>query len=173
MTMPIHINALEYARKLTAAGIPAPQADAQAQALYDVLGQSIVVVPDDLAWLRTDILARIDVVKGELHARIDAVEQSLNARIGALEQSVRARYNTLNWMMSASLAMHAIVLYKLFAPQADRAQTSSGAVVARTKAGETSRPSSNSRHIGIASENMLTASGGVTMAATANAPTMA
>jgi len=141
MTVPIHINTLEYSRKLAAAGIPPPQADAQAQALYDVLAQSLVVAPDDLTLLRTDILARIDVVKVELNARIDALEQSLSARIDALEQSlsaridaietridalerridalenyVRARFKTLNWMMTASLAMHAIVLYKLFAP---------------------------------------------------------
>src|SRR5471032_2482264 len=116
MTVPIHINTLEYSRKLAAAGIPPPQADAQAQALYDVLAQSLVVAPDDLTVLRTDILARIDVVKVELNARIDAIEQSLNARIDALENYVRARFKTLNWMMTASLAMHAIVLYKLFAP---------------------------------------------------------
>ena len=123
MTMPIHINTLEYSRKLAAAGIPPPQADAQAQALYDVLAQSLVVAPDDLTVLRTDILARIDVVKVELNARIDALEQSLNVRIDALElridaleNYVRARFKTLNWMMTASLAMHAIVLYKLFAP---------------------------------------------------------
>ena len=123
MTVPIHINTLEYSRKLAAAGIPPPQADAQAQALYDVLAQSLVVAPDDLTVLRTDILARIDVVKVELNARIDALEQSLNARIDALElridaleNYVRARFKTLNWMMTASLAMHAIVLYKLFAP---------------------------------------------------------
>src|SRR5476649_1660217 len=152
MTVPIHINTLEYSRKLAAAGIPPPQADAQVQALYDVLAQSLVVAPDDLTLLRTDILARIDVVKVELNARIDALEQTLSARIDALEQSlsaridaleqslsaridaietridalerridalenyVRARFKTLNWMMTASLAMHAIVLYKLFAP---------------------------------------------------------
>jgi len=120
MTMPIHINALEYARRLTAAGIPPPQADAQAQALYDVLAQSAVVVPDDLTVLRTDILARIDVVKVELHARIDAVEQAVNARIDALEISLNARIDALgarlNWLMAASLTMHAVVLYKLFAP---------------------------------------------------------
>src|SRR5471030_2492618 len=130
MTVPIHINTLEYSRKLAAAGIPPPQADAQAQALYDVLAQSLVVAPDDLTVLRTDILARIDVVKVELNARIDALEQSLNVRIDAieiridalerridaLENYVRARFKTLNWMMTASLAMHAIVLYKLFAP---------------------------------------------------------
>lgn len=148
MTMPIHINTLEYARQLGAAGIPQPQADAQAQALYEALTQSIVVAPDDLALLKTDIVARIDVLKVEVHARIDAVEQSLNARIDALGQSLNARIDaveqsltaridalefrigalefrigalearlkTLNWMMIASLAMHAIVLYKLFAP---------------------------------------------------------
>src|SRR5471032_601888 len=130
MTMTIHINSLAYARKLAAAGIPALQADAQAQALYDVLAQSNVVAPDDLTVLRTDILARIDVVKVELNARIDALEQSLSARIDvietridalerridALENYVRARFKTLHWMMKASLAMHAIVLYKLFAP---------------------------------------------------------
>lgn len=112
MTMPIHINSLEYASKLAAAGIPVPQADAQAQALYDVLAQSHVVVPDDLTVLRTDILARIDVVKVELNARIDALEQ----RVASLENYVRAKFKTLNWMMAASLSMHVIVLYKLFSP---------------------------------------------------------
>ena len=50
---------------------------------------------------------------------------------------------------------------------------SSGAVEMRTNSGATSRPSSNSRHIGIASENIDTASGGVTIAAMTKAPTMA
>src|SRR5471032_2779683 len=98
MTVPIHINTLEYSRKLAAAGIPPPQADAQAQALYDVLAQSLVVAPDDLTVLRTDILARIDVVKVELNARIDALEQ----RVESLEKYVRAKFKTLNWMIVAS-----------------------------------------------------------------------
>lgn len=51
--------------------------------------------------------------------------------------------------------------------------SSSGAVDMRTNSGATSRPSSNSRHIGIASENIDTASGGVTIAATTKAPTIA
>lgn len=105
MTMPIHINTLEYARKLGAAGMPQSQADAQALALYEALTQTLVVVPDDLALLRMDILARIDVLKVELNARIDA-----------LERDVHARFKTVNWMMAASLMMHAAVLYKLFAP---------------------------------------------------------
>ncbi|WP_296001574.1 hypothetical protein [Rugamonas sp.] len=112
MTMPIHINTLEYARKLGAAGIPQPRANAHAQALYEALAQSIIVGPGDLAAMKTDILARIDVLKVELHTRIDGVEQSLNARIDALG----ARIKGLNWMTIAALSMHAIVLYKFFAP---------------------------------------------------------
>ena len=49
---------------------------------------------------------------------------------------------------------------------------SSGACVMRTNSGETSKPSSNSRHIGMASDSWLTTSGGVTTAAMTKAPTM-
>ena|SRR5471032_457046 len=110
MTMPIHINTLEHAKKLTAAGIPQQQAEAHALALGDTLSRSMIVVPDDLTLLRMDILARIDVLKVEFNARIDAVEQSLGARLNVVELKLKS----LGWMMVATLAMTAMVLIKLF-----------------------------------------------------------
>src|SRR5471030_1287509 len=101
MTMPIHINTLEHAKKLTAAGIPQQQAEAHALALGDTLSQSIIVVPDDLTLLRIDLLARIDVVKVELNAKIDAVEQAINARIDALEISLNARIDAIELRIDA------------------------------------------------------------------------
>lgn len=117
MTMPIHINTLEYANKLTAAGIAQPQANAQALALYDALTQSIVVVPDDLTLLKTDILARIDVLKVEVNGRIDAVELSISAKIDALQQRFKTHFIMLYLMSATSLLLNVLVLVKLFSQQ--------------------------------------------------------
>lgn len=103
MTMPIHINTLEHAKKLTAAGIPQQQAEAHALALGDTLSQSMVVVPGDLELLGTDILARIDVVKVELNARIDALEQRINAN-----------FRILYLISTTSLMLNIVVLVRLF-----------------------------------------------------------
>lgn len=125
MTMPIQIDTLAYAKKLEAGGVAPDQAEAHAQALSDVLADSIVV-PGDLLLLKVDLLARIDIVKQELTARIDLSEQTLGARIELTEQKLGARIDLLRqeflgklspmrWMVAMSLILNVIILGKLFA----------------------------------------------------------
>lgn len=131
MTMPIKFDTLEYARKLAQAGIPAAQAEAQAEALRDVLSEA-TVSPGEMGLLRTDMTARMDVLKTELIARMDALKADMSARmdvlrtdvyaqIAALREEVDTRLTRLSWMTGIALALsglslaaQSVVLMKLF-----------------------------------------------------------
>lgn len=114
MTMPIQIDTLAYAKKLEAGGVAPDQAEAHAQALSDVLADSIVV-PGDLLLLKVDLLARIDIVKQELTARIELSEQKLGARIDLLRQEFLGKLSPIRWMVAMSLILNIAILGKLFA----------------------------------------------------------
>ena len=124
MTMPIKFDTLEYARKLAESGIPPDQAEAQANALSDVLAEA-TVGPSELVLLRTDMIARIEMLRTDIYARLEALEERINiklealeerfnAKLEALEQRLIARFNakfvTLYWMAGISLALHAVTL---------------------------------------------------------------
>lgn len=131
MTMPIQFNTLQFAKQLTAAGIPPDHAEAHAQALSDVLANTIVV-PGDLILLKVDVIARIEVVRQELTASIELVRQELTASIellrqetlakfelarhelNALEQRVNGKFKTLHWVLGIMLVFHIATLAKLF-----------------------------------------------------------
>ncbi len=131
MTMPIQFDTLKYAKRLTEAGIPPDHAEAQAQALSDVLADTIVV-PGDLILLKVDVIARIEVVRQELTASIellrqetlakfelarrelDALEQRFNAKLEALELRINGKFKTLHWVLGAMLVLHIATLAKLF-----------------------------------------------------------
>lgn len=104
MTMPIQIDTLAYAKKLEAGGVAPDQAEAHAQALSDVLADSIVV-PGDLLLLKVDLLARIDIVKQELTARIDLSEQTLGTCIDSLKQEVGARLDLTEQTLGARIEL--------------------------------------------------------------------
>jgi hypothetical protein len=142
MTMPIQFDTLKYAKRLTEAGIPPDHAEAQAQALSDVLADTIVV-PGGLILLKVDVIARIEVVRQELtasiellrqetlakfelarreldaleqrfNAKLDALEQRFNAKLEALEQRINGKFKTLHWVLGAMLVLHIATLAKLF-----------------------------------------------------------
>ena len=131
MTMPIQFDTLKYAKRLTEAGIPPDHAEAQAQALSDVLADTIVV-PGDLVLLKADLLSRIELLRQELTASIellrqetlakfelarrelDALEQRFNAKLEALEQRINGKFKTLHWVLGAMLVLHIATLAKLF-----------------------------------------------------------
>ena len=71
-----------------------------------------------------------------------------------------------------SLLSYAEIASTLMSIRQASGASSTGACVALAKIGATSRPSSYSRHIGMASASWLTTSGGVTMAAMTKAPTI-
>jgi chromosome segregation ATPase len=113
MNMPIKFDTLEYARKLAESGIPPDQAEAQANALSDVLAEA-TVAPSELVLLRTEMIARIEMLRTDIYAKLEALEQRFNAKLEALEQRLIARFNakfvTLYWMVGISLTLHAVTL---------------------------------------------------------------
>jgi hypothetical protein len=114
MTMPIQFDTLEYARRLAEAGIPEAQADAHAQALSDVLANAIVV-PGDLLLLKTDLVARMDILRHDVDAKLMAFREEFRLKLEALEARIHARLDKLGWLVAASLIMNAAILVKLFA----------------------------------------------------------
>ncbi|HCT26374.1 MAG TPA: hypothetical protein DIW85_09165 [Stenotrophomonas sp.] len=122
--MPIKFDTLEYTRSLIEAGIPAPQAEAQAAALSQAMAEA-TVAPSELVLLRTDMTARIemlriemnekfDALRAEMNAKLEALEERFNAKLEALEQRLRAYIDrklvTVYWMVGISLALHAVTI---------------------------------------------------------------
>ncbi len=134
MNMPIKFDTLEYARKLAEAGIPAAQAEAQANALSDVLAEA-TVAPSELVLLRTDMTARIEMLRADIYAKLKALEENFNAKLEALEERfnaklealeerfnaklqalearMNAKFNALYWMVGISMALHAVTITML------------------------------------------------------------
>jgi hypothetical protein len=116
MNMPIKFDTLEYVRRLIEAGIPADQAEAQANALSEVLAEA-TVAPSELVLVRSDLIARIEMLRAEIYAKLDAFEERFNAKLEALEQRLIARFNakitTLYWMVGISVALHAVTIAML------------------------------------------------------------
>ncbi|MFS2005542.1 hypothetical protein ACEN9F_18100 [Duganella sp. CT11-25] len=113
MNMPIKFDTLEYVRRLIEAGIPAAQAEAQANALSEVLAEA-TVAPSELVLLRSEMIARIEMLRADIYARLDALEERFNAKLEALEQRLIARFNakfaSLYWMVGISMALHAVTI---------------------------------------------------------------
>ena len=103
MNMPIHFNTLEYARKLGDAGLSPDQAEAQAQALAEVLGEA-TVTPGDLLLLKTDLLARIDISRNEMQAQLSALRTEMQTQISALRAEMLAEIAALRAEMRAEIA---------------------------------------------------------------------
>jgi chaperonin cofactor prefoldin len=135
MNMPIKFDTLEYARRLVEAGIPADQAEAQANALSDVLAEA-TVAPSELVLLKTDMIARMEMLRAEIYAKLEELEERVNAKLEALEERFNAKlealeerfnaklealeqrliarfsakFTTLYWMVGISMALHAVTI---------------------------------------------------------------
>jgi len=139
MTMPIKFDTLEYARKLAESGIPQAQATAQAQALSEALAES-TVTPGELLLLRTDVVARIEIVKigqDSIRNGLDSLRQgfdnlkngqdslrqafenlkreldNLKSDLEAFTASVKKKFTVLFWMAGISMALHAVTIAML------------------------------------------------------------
>ena len=133
-----HLDTLDYAKKLEAAGVPKAQAELQASALNDALAGSVVSRSDlsnlaqgidgEFASLQAKIDARFqqvdarfDNVDARFDARFDNVdlklaylESRVDARIGSMELKLGGKIETLQWMFGVIVAMNAAVLVQLF-----------------------------------------------------------
>ena len=74
------IDALRYAKRLEATGVPRPQSEAQAEALRDELATNLVTHAD-LGTMVDRIDARFDLVETRLNARIDALDAKFDSKI--------------------------------------------------------------------------------------------
>ncbi|MDO8069750.1 hypothetical protein [Janthinobacterium sp. SUN206] len=123
MHMPIQFDTLDYAKRLTSAGVPTQQAEAHATALGEVLG-SAVVVHGELAAMERNLLGEIKLVAQKVDTRVDALELKFDTRIDALEQKFDARLERMDlrhgadmkhvyWMMSTLILLNLGILSKL------------------------------------------------------------
>jgi len=81
--MPIKFDTLEYTRNLIEAGFPPEQAEAQAQALNQAMAEA-TVSPGEMLLLRTDMIARIDMLRTETINSIDVLRTEMAGRIDML-----------------------------------------------------------------------------------------
>jgi hypothetical protein len=95
MTMPIRIDTLKYAQLLKESGLPAEQAELQAEALGTVLNECQVAVESDLVIQRSDLLARMDLLKQEIYDRMDLLKQEIYGRMDLLKQEIYDRMDLL------------------------------------------------------------------------------
>jgi hypothetical protein len=95
------LDTLKYAKRLQEAGFTATQAEAQAQALWEAI-EDTVATKQDIALVRQEIaLVRQEMSEGE--TRMD----------GRLKE-VDGRLRLHNWMIGFNLAISAAILLKLF-----------------------------------------------------------
>jgi hypothetical protein len=104
MTMPIQFDTLKYAKRLTEAGIPPDHAEAQAEALSDVLADTIVV-PGDLILLKADLLARIELLRQELTSSVDLLRQELTSSVDLLRQELTSSVDLLRQELTSGIEL--------------------------------------------------------------------
>jgi hypothetical protein len=133
-----HLDTLDYAKKLEAAGVPKAQAELQATALNDALAGAVASRSDlsnlaqridgNFASLQAkmdgrfqDVDGRFDAMLANIDARFHNVdvklahlESRLEARIGSVELKLGGKIETLQWMFGVIVAMNAAVLVQLF-----------------------------------------------------------
>ena len=87
MPVAVLFDTLEYVHKLTRAGVPAQQAEAQAEALAGALGTA-VATRDDLQAAKAELETAISAVERKLETAISAVERKLESSIDKLDARI-------------------------------------------------------------------------------------
>jgi len=109
MNTVVTFDTLAYANKLKAVDIPPAQAEAQAEAMRDILESAIhtaeLATKSDIALVKKDMEAMEQRVNG----KIDAVEQRLNAKMDALNAKMDAMMNKLIIRLTGAMIVLATV----------------------------------------------------------------
>jgi len=105
-------DTLKYSKALRATGVPADQADAQAEVLSDALAGSLadLATKADLALVRSDLT----LLRTELKADLAQVEQRLSARMETLDVKIAGSFSFLRWMGGAIVVIFGGILVRLF-----------------------------------------------------------
>jgi hypothetical protein len=101
MNMSIQFDTLTYAKKLSSAGIPVPQAEAHAAALGDALA-STAVARGELSALEQNLLSAIKLGEQHIHGRLERMD---------LRQGADMKH--VYWMMSTLILLNLGILSKL------------------------------------------------------------
>jgi len=101
MNMTIQFDTLDYAKKLSSAGIPAPQAEAHAAALGNALASS-AVARGELSALEQNLLSAIKLGEQQIHGRLERMD---------LRQGADMKH--VYWMMSTLILLNLGILSKL------------------------------------------------------------
>jgi len=96
MSTVVTFDTLAYANKLKAVDIPPAQAEAQAEAMRDILESAIHTA--ELA-TKNDVNVAIALVKKDM----EAMEQRVNGKIDAVEQRLNTKMDALNAKMDAMM----------------------------------------------------------------------
>lgn len=110
MTMPIQFDTLKYARLLKEGGLPDQQAELHAEALSTVMGECQVAVESDLVLQRSELLARMDLLKQEIYGRIETLEQEMQRRF----KSVELKFKFIYVLFGIQFLADGLILAKLY-----------------------------------------------------------
>ncbi|KAB8041187.1 hypothetical protein [Janthinobacterium aquaticum] len=141
MHMPIPFDTLDYAKKLSSAGVPVPQAEAHAAALGDVLDDVLgpaVVVQGELAAIERHMMSQFQLAEQKarqlaqqvehgtatitdrlnnlavmLSSKFDTLEQKTDARLERSEARHGADIRHLQWMMATVLLLNLGILTRM------------------------------------------------------------
>jgi hypothetical protein len=94
-----HLDTLDYAKKLEAAGVPKAQAELQATALNDALAGAVASRSDP-----SNLAQRIDGNFASLQAKMDGRFQDVDGRFDAMLANIDARFQSVDARFDAMLA---------------------------------------------------------------------
>jgi hypothetical protein len=94
-----HLDTLDYAKKLEAAGVPKAQAELQATALNDALAGAVASRSD-----LSNLAQRIDGNFASLQAKMDGRFQDVDGRFDAMLANIDARFQSVDARFDAVLA---------------------------------------------------------------------
>lgn len=103
-------DTLKFANRLKAAGMEPRLAEAQAQAIVELVDDTNVATKADIDRLSSATKADIDRLGSATKAHIDR----LSGRVDVLEASMDGRFRLLYWMVGTLTALNAVIAGKLF-----------------------------------------------------------
>ncbi|MYN06034.1 hypothetical protein [Pseudoduganella aquatica] len=100
MTMPIRIDKLKYAQLLKEGGLPAEQAELHAESLSAILDECHVAVESDLVIQRSELLARMDLLKQEIFGQMDLLKQDMLNQMNLIRQEMLSKIHEVELALS-------------------------------------------------------------------------
>ena len=110
----MQFDTLDYAKKLESAGVPSPQAEAQAKALGEALGRA-VAFPGDLVTLEKSLTSKLATFESRLDTKIDSLNTKIETVKNELKLELGGKIETLKWMFGALVALNVGILIRLLA----------------------------------------------------------